>query len=232
MNKKLRLLCFLLICTGSLNAQRWYGGLDGSFTLSVISGTGIASLNKPGGAGFIYGAYRYNNRFSFWAGLGYIMKGAARNGNFAQGDYYTFSIHLDYLEMPWLLRWHVDKKNRFTLDAGLTHGLLIREEVYENGGKLEGGRGFNKYEAGLLLGFNYHPDQRWSFHIRFRNSILPIRPNLSGQTLVAPVWGQINIGQLNTVLSLGIGLKLFPSEKQPEESAEKKSRRRIFDEED
>jgi hypothetical protein len=216
-------------------AQRWYVGAQAGLTLSVISGTGIASLTKPGVVGGAYIGHRFHPRFSALSGLNFIMKGAARNGNPDAGDFNTFSIQLNYLEMPWVLRWHIDAKHRFTLDAGLTHSILLHESVTQDGGQIQGDRGFNPYELGLLIGGAYHFHPQWALHIQFRNSVTPIRPNISGQTLINPIWGQINIGQLNTVLSAGLSYRIWPKEKKdrfedPPAPKPRKPRGRIYDE--
>jgi hypothetical protein len=217
--------------------QRWYAGVQAGLTLSVISGTGIASLTKPGLMAGGYVGHRFHPRFSAISGLNFVMKGAARNGNPDAGDFNTFSIQLNYLEMPWLLRWHIDAKHRFAVDMGFTHGILLHESVTQDGGQIQGDRGFNTYELGLLLGASYRFHPKWTFQVQFRNSISPIRPNISGQTLINPIWGQINIGQLNTVLSAGLSFRIWPSDKKerlPPDSTlapkPKKPRGRIYDE--
>lgn len=230
-------LHFWSALTFATHAQRWYAGAQAGITLSVISGTGIASLTKPGVVAGGYVGHRFHPRFSAISGLNFIMKGAARNGNPAAGDFNTFSIHLNYLEMPWVFRWHIDAKHRFTIDAGLTHSILLHQSVTQDGGQIQGDRGFNTYELGLLFGAAYRFHPNWALHLQFRNSISPIRPNISGQTLINPIWGQINIGQLNTVLSAGLSFQIWPSVKKeraetapPSNPKPQKPRGRIYDE--
>jgi len=202
------LLGFVFFTSQSTTAQAWDFGVQGGVTLSIISGTGAQGLNKFGGTGGINVGYRYNNPFSFRAELAYIMKGTARNPNTDAGDFYSFRIDLDYIEMPVFARWHLDKTDKFTVDFGLTFGVLVRQEVYENGGRLTGDRGFSPFELGGLAGVNYHMNDRLCFQLRLRHSILPIRPNVSGQVMVEPIWGNINVGALNAGLSLGLAYKL------------------------
>jgi hypothetical protein len=208
-NRLLSLLFVSGLFGGNLSAQAWDFGVQGGATLSIISGTGAQGLNKFGGTGGINVGYRYNNPFSFRAELSYIMKGTARNPNTEAGDFNSFRIDLDYVEIPVFARWHLDKSDKFTVDFGLTFGVLVRDEVYENGGRLTLDRGFNPFELGGIAGVNYHVNERFCFQLRLRHSILPIRPNVSGQTIVEPDFGYINIGALNAGLNIGLAYRLI-----------------------
>jgi len=189
-------------------AQRFDFGVQAGMNVSLITGVTNQSLNKLGGYAGLQGGYRISNPLSIRSELMYISKGTARNPNPLVGDFNFFLVHLDYLEMPVLLRWHADPKERFTLDGGLTLGVLLRQYVEDSGGELIGAQTVNPFELGILVGLNYALNERWAVQARFRNSISPILPPVSnGSFIFAPDFGVVNLGPFNTQLSLGISYR-------------------------
>ena len=57
---------------------------------------------------------------------------------------------------------------------------------------------FEKYDFGIFVGINYHLSKKIILNSRISNSIIPIRPHVSGAT---DGW---NKGQYNTVLSFAL----------------------------
>lgn len=217
-------------------------GVRAGMNFAQISGVGMQGFNKFGVLAGVGLHWRFKPKWSFDPEITYSMKGARKNPNVDAGDYNSYTIEADYMEIPALFGWHMDKKDRFTLDFGLTFGVLVRERVVQNGAELTQGRGFNRFELGAALGFSYHLTRNWSFQFRFQNSVIPIKPYASGQTAILPLWGIIRIGEVHSVLSITVqynfGFKPDPNkqprikkEKPPREPRPQKQKGDVIDEE-
>lgn len=194
-----------------------------------ISGVGMQGFNKFGATGGIGVSWRFKPRFSFDPELTYSMKGARRNPHPDAGDYNSYTIETDYIELPAMFSWYIDKKDRFTLDFGATFGFLVRQHVTQNGGELTQGRGFQVFELGLALGAAYHINHNWAFQFRFQNSVIPIKPYPSGETAILPLWGIIRIGEVHSVITLSLQYAFRlqnPEPKLPKPLREKKIKER------
>jgi len=205
-------------------------GVRAGMNFAQISGVGMQGFNKFGVLAGVGLHWRFKPQWSFDPEITYSMKGARKNPNVEAGDYNSYTIEADYIEVPALFGWHMDKKDRFTLDFGLTLGVLVRERVEQNGAQLTEGRGFNRFELGAALGFSYHLTRNWAFQFRLQNSIIPIKPYASGQTVIMPLWGIIRIGEVHSVLSITVQYNfslVSNPDKQPnlkKENTQKKSR--------
>lgn len=217
-------------------------GVRAGMNFAQISGVGMQGFNKFGVLADVGLHWRFKPHWSFDPEITYSMKGARKNPNVDAGDYTTYTIEADYLEIPALFGWHMDKKDRFTLDFGLTFGVLVRERVEQNGAQLTQGRGFNRFELGAALGISYQLTKNWAFQFRLQNSIIPIKPYASGQTAILPLWGIIRIGEVHSVISISVqynfGFKPDPNkpprvkkEKLPREPRPKKQKGDVIDEE-
>lgn len=217
-------------------------GVRAGMNLAQISGVGMQGFNKFGVLAGVGLHWRFKPRWSFDPEITYSMKGARKNPNIDAGDYNSYTIEADYIEIPALFGWHMDKKDHFTLDFGLTLGVLVRERVVQNGAELTEGRGFNRFELGAALGLSYHLTRNWAFQFRLQNSIIPIKPYASGETAILPLWGIIRIGEVHSVISITVqynfGFKQDPNkqlrikkEKQPRKPRPKKQKGDVIDEE-
>ncbi len=188
-------------------------GVRAGINFAQISGSGAQGFNHFGAVGGMFFDYRIKNRMSLVTELLYSMKGARRNPNPDAGDYNSYSFDLDYLEIPVLFRYYVGKREFVSFDAGLTFAFLVRQLGKENGAVVKFDRGFNVFELGVAVGVNFHLPKGWGLTARYNNSIIPTRANINNNTVVQPIWGIINIGQLNSLFSasltysFGIGKK-------------------------
>ncbi len=216
-------------------------GVRAGMNFAQISGVGMQGFNKFGVLAGVGLHWRFKPKWSFDPEITYSMKGARKNPNVEEGDYTTYTIEADYLEIPALFGWHMDKKDRFTMDFGLTFGVLVRERVEQNGAQLTEGRGFNGFELGAAVGFSYHLTKNWAFQFRLQNSIIPIKPYASGQTAILPLWGIIRIGEVHSVISISVqynfGFQPDPNkparvkkEKSPQQAKRTKQKGDVIDE--
>lgn len=239
--KKLIIILFLSV-TGihSMPAQNIHMTARAGMNFAMISGVGTQIFNHFGAVGGLQFNWQFSKKFSFDPELNYMMKGGRRNPNPDAGDYYSYSIDLDYIEVPTLINWHFHKRDRFTLEFGPTFGFLVRNATYENDLYVQNGPKFNVFDLGLALGFNAHFGKGWGANIRFSNSIMPIQPFSAPPQPV----GNVVIGQLNSVLSICVmysfGFKkkevskaidpLLKKEKKVKTPRQKKPKGDIYDE--
>lgn len=225
MIKKNWVLLFLMVLSLSVSAQtkqdtvlyndipQFKFGVRAGMNFAQISGSGAQGFNHFGAlAGAIF-EYRIKNRMAIATELLYSMKGARRNPNPDFGDFNSYSFDLDYIEIPALFRYYLGKREFVSLDAGLTLGFLVRQMGKENGAVIKFDRGFNVFELGVAASINFHLPKGWGVTARYTNSIIPIRANINNNVVVQPIWGLVNIGQVNSAFnisltySFGIGKK-------------------------
>ena len=207
-NNFLGALIFVSVLTGTaysqaMQASKFSFGLRAGLNVAQIFGNGSQAFNHFGFSGGAKFGYRFADKFSFDPEVLYNMKGAARFPNVDMGDYYSFSLDLDYIELPLAFNFYFGRKRNFSLEFGPSIGFLVREKAYENSQPINttSNLGFNVYDISLLIGLNYYLPKRFVLNFRYMNSIVPIQP--TGGT---PVWGtaNFNIGQLNSVLNLSL----------------------------
>lgn len=184
--------------------QKVTWGIRAGLSLAQISGAGAQGFNKFGFTGGPFLDYRFAKKWSFKPELLYTMKGSRRNPDPDNGDYESYDISLDYIEIPTVFNFHFDWRDRFVFEFGPVFGILVREYILFNQGELNEARGFNPFELSLTAGFNFQFHRHWQFFAKFTNSIIPIRPTVSGQTVIMPIWGIVNIGQVSSAFSVGL----------------------------
>lgn len=184
-------ITFLLCCNNSI-AQYFKAGLAMGISTSQVSGDTYAGFNKIGITG---GAFLKRSFSELWDGsfeIIYIQKGSKKVENPDKGEYDSYLLKLNYIEVPILAKYHYKK---FTFECGPSVGSLIKniEESYPNP---PSNRKFNNIETSINFGISYPLlSDKLAFDWRYSNSILPIRAHASG----AKYW--FNRGQYNTALS-------------------------------
>jgi hypothetical protein len=185
--------------------QKFSFGLRAGLNIAQIFGTGSQVFNHFGFSGGFRFGYRFADKFSFNPELLYNMKGAARYPNIDKGDYYSFSVDLDYIEVPLLFNFYFGKRQNFSFEFGPSIGFLVRQKAYENQSPINTtSTGFNVYDISLTVGLNYYLPKGFGLNFRFMNSIAPIQP-----TYGTLPWGvsSISIGQLNSVINFSFFYK-------------------------
>lgn len=199
----MRFLGFLftvLIC-GSLSinsqAQNFGGGLIVGASTSQVAGDMLAGFNK---IGILFGLYTNLNikeNMSLQYEITYIEKGS-RNLNIHKNN--IAEITLSYVEMP--LSINLQQKENLGVEFGLLSALLINSTMNDYTSEIDISPKFTKYDLGIFAGINYHLANNIMLNTRITNSIIPIRPHISGAT---KAW---NKGQYNTVLSFAIHYRI------------------------
>ena len=128
----------------------------------------------------------------------YIEKGS-RNPNIHKIN--IAEITLSYVEVP--ISINLQQKENLGVEVGILPAFLINAEMNDYFSEIEIDPAFTKYDFGVFAGINYHITDNIILNTRISNSIIPIRPHVSGAT---NGW---NKGQYNTVLSFAIHYKII-----------------------
>jgi hypothetical protein len=191
MKHKYFLISLLLFLNSFLLvAKEFNGGLIGGLSATEISGDRLEGPNK---AGIYAGAFvnRYiSEKSSLQMELNFIQKGSRMNPD-SSNNYSMYLLRANYTELFLHYRW--DFRDVFTLEVGPSLGVLIN--LYEEADFQLLDNPFNLFDLSFNFGLFYHLSERWSFNVRYSNSVLPVRPHSQGQTY------KLNKGQYNEVLS-------------------------------
>jgi len=156
-----------------LKAQVFRTGLIGGIGGAQVEGDGYGGYKKIGG---IVGGYvgfdvaeKWESQFEIY----YINKGSQKNAHPDKGDFNYLKLELDYIEIPVLLRY---KYQKFRFETGLYYGLLIRDKIEDQYGiRNIQNFPFKKGDFGGLIGISYYLNEKLSFNLRSKSSLIPIR---------------------------------------------------------
>ena len=177
-------ILFPLLTTVSVG-QDFKGGIKAGFNLSQIDGDKLAGYHK---GGLIFGAYvnrKLSSRMNLQMEMIYINKGSKLGTNPEKGQYDYFRIAADYIEVPVLLQFWVEKIQS-NFEAGLTFSTLISTKQEDQFGEVNLIGDFKRFGMGYLLGFNYQFGDQLSGTARFAYSIIPVGKDNQVQTRL---WG-------------------------------------------
>jgi hypothetical protein len=187
------LFIVLLLFVPNSYAQEFKGGLKGGICASQVSGDDLSGFDK---AGLILGGYvarSLSERVALQMEIMYIQKGSRKNARPDKGDYQSYIMRLNYIEIPVLLNWRHKKKWGF--EIGPSIGYLFKSYEADEFGVFVNARPFNPTEIAINFGLNYYMTENLFVNTRYGNSVLPIRDHVSGATY------KLNWGQYNTAIS-------------------------------
>lgn len=186
---KLTIICIIASFSISTYGQDFNGGVLGGINASQVFGDNFSGPNKAGlYLGLFVNRY-FSNRSSIQLELDYIQKGSRKNPDGSTGDYDTYLLRLNYIELPVLYKYDFAEKG--TLETGLSLGVLVNSFEEANGSTEISGQDFSSVDFSFNLGVYYTIVENLRINFRFSNSIIPIRPHSSGQTY------RLNRGQYN-----------------------------------
>ena len=167
---------FIIICLigyQSADAQVFNAGVIFGISATQVEGDGYAGYDKPG---LIIGGYTNTKIAKNWFAqfeIYYIGKGSKKNAKPSKGDYHSFKLNLNYIEIPLDLRFRYKK---FIFETGLYYSALINYNMEDEFGKIPVvNYPIKKYDFGGFIGFSYQLNNHISFNFRSKNSLLPFR---------------------------------------------------------
>ena len=197
------LLCGILTTTNS-HAQSFGGGLIAGMSTSQVAGDMLGGFNKIGLLAGAYTSLKIKENLKLQFEIVYIEKGS-RNPNMHENNHPNserIEINLSYIEMP--LTVNLQQTENLGVELGIISAFNISatwNRPYEKN-ILAPNPQYKKYDLGVCAGINYHITDNIILNTRISNSIIPIRPHVSGAT------NNWNKGQYNTVLSFAIHYKI------------------------
>ena len=195
---KISCIVLLLLVTVSVNAQKFKAGALIGISATQISGDDLGGFDK---AGLVVGGMvstPISEKFDIAMEITFFQKGSKKNAKPEKGDYNSYNLRLNYIEVPVLFQWKYSK--RFTFEAGPTFGALLSYKEENELGDIpwDPPRPFDNFELGITGGMRVNFAQNFSSIFRISSSVLPVRPHQSGETYRA------NNGQYNASLLLGL----------------------------
>ncbi|PBQ30356.1 hypothetical protein CNR22_00785 [Sphingobacteriaceae bacterium] len=149
---------------------------------------------------------KINERLSFELGFYFSQKGARKNPNKYDLNYYR--LNLNYIDLPLSLRYMLNKRYFITLGPSLAYLINYNEDI--NYSNFTGMYTFKKYEMGVNIGLGRTVIRNLSVEVRCSNSITAIREYgiASSVYYSNPVARFFNKGFYNNILTLMLSYKL------------------------
>ncbi len=199
---------FLLLCinanaqTPSIFTLKFNLGINGC----QVHGDTYDGYNKGG----LYAGLGLNIAFStvHQGEIGFVFsqKGARKNANPSKGDYDSYYLNLNYLDMPLLYRLNLNKRWFITLGPSVAYLINYRE--IDDGGDVTGtpmGNDFEKFELAVNAGLGAKIRSGFEIELRSTNSLLPVHNYGVGSSNVYyqnPIAQLFNEGFYNNILTL------------------------------
>jgi hypothetical protein len=195
-----RILLFILCFTWlTSSAQVFNPGLILGISGAQIEGDGHGGYDK---IGFIAGGFvntDLSEKLSTQFEIYFINKGSFNAQHPDKGDYDSFKVNLNYIEIPVSLRY---KHKKIMFEVGLYLGKLIGTPTLsdESGEIFVTQFPFKSFDFGGLLGIYYQLNEHFLLNLRSKNSLIPIRdfPSLDQQnglfnTLIRNGWYNVDL---------------------------------------
>ena len=190
---KLIIICIITTISFSLYSQDFNGGVLGGVNATQVFGDQWSGPNKAGLYLGVFVNRYFSNRSSVQMELDYIQKGSRKNPDASTGNYSTYLLRLNYIELPVLYKYDFAEKG--TLETGLSLGVLVHSYEEADGSTEVSGQEFNKVDFSFDLGAYYTIVKNLRINVRLSHSIIPIRPHSDGQTY------RLNKGQYNQAIA-------------------------------
>lgn len=143
---------------------------------------------------------------NFELGFYFSQKGARKNSNPSKGDYDSYYLNLNYLDMPLLYRLNLNK--RWFITIGPSIAYLVSYKEIDDGTDVTGtsmGNDFEKFEFAINAGLGAKIKSGFEVELRSTNSLLPVHNYGVGSSNVYyqnPIAQLFNEGFYNNILTL------------------------------
>lgn len=136
--KRLLLLIFVFVFGANLSAQNFFGGMTAGGIMSQVGGDMRGGYNKLGVAGGVFVGLDLSEDIDFQLELKYIQKGSSSADMETWTAYDPFLIKLDYLELPVVFGYNLNKINVngvnlkwLKFECGVSFDVLVnyRQEI-------------------------------------------------------------------------------------------------------
>ncbi|NBC81759.1 MAG: outer membrane beta-barrel protein [Bacteroidetes bacterium] len=151
-------------------AQRFDGGIMAGLSASQIDGDTYAGFHKGGLTAGVFAQTDMARYFFTRFEIKYTGKGAAKQDNEDNSDFYKRTLH--YIELPILLGYSLPKYEAFSFHGGLSPAYLFHS--FQEGTEIATGavQGYQDFDLGWLLGAAYAINESFSVEARYTYSLL------------------------------------------------------------
>jgi hypothetical protein len=187
--------------------QSFLGGLHGGLVTSQVSGDMLGGFNKPGIYGGAFVNFRLKPEHSLQLELSFIQKGSRKSPNFEVGDFTSYLLNMNYVEIPVYYRY--EPFRRLGLEAALSYAYLLSVSEEDHNGEIPrpvGGPQFKNYDVSAGAGLYTYLSPTWIMRMRVSHSVLPVRSHASGAAY------RLNYGQYHHVLMFSMCYQFRRSE--------------------
>ena len=199
--KKLIFSLALLMSAIFVFSQKFNGGAILGMAASQVAGDTYSGFNKAGPLAGFFVNVEPSKRSTFQMELYYIQKGSRKSADAVEGDYESYLLRLNYVELPLLYRLNI---GWFAIEAGPSVAFLMNGYEETNGQEVKADD-FAKATFQLHFGVVFTVAQNWKINFRTNNSYT----NLRNQTYTGHVSRFWTHGQFNDVLQLTVAYQFL-----------------------
>jgi len=168
------------------------------FNGSQVDGDSQSGYDKFGLMGGVFIFTPVSRNFDLQFEIEYMGKGAQSVNNGVDDGYVTqFTINLQYIEMPVILRYNTIKN--FGFEGGLGFGYLFSSSETLSSALNTNQITFKPFELSGILGFNYHINQAYSVVARYSYSFTSIAHTFNNPNDIL-----LGSGLYNNLFSIGL----------------------------
>ena len=173
-------LAFLLPISGfSQNAPTkiFQGGFLFGMNTSQISGDNLCGFYKLSPTLGSFVRMKFGEKSSIQMELDYLGKGAHKNIKPKDSISTIYNLRLHYIELPLVFQYNYN--SNLNLEVGPSLGVFFWSREEDNYGDMSGiyssREQFKPFDLSFTVGGTWMINEKWSFNIRFANSIFPVR---------------------------------------------------------
>jgi hypothetical protein len=205
-------LFFCLHIIAQSSGEGFY--LRPSFGISAnqVDGDNFAGYNKAGLMAGTFVGRNFSEKYGISFGMFFLQKGARKNANAKQNDFFTYRFNINYLDIPFQF---TAKSKNIDFTFGLTYSQLISYKEDWTLAATNYNNNMHKYDIGWMLGIEKKLNQSLYAGFRFNYSIIPMRDFFTSpaqpQLTYYNIWGTLfNRGFYNNSLMLYLSKELHP----------------------
>jgi hypothetical protein len=131
----------------------------------------------------------------------YAMKGSRKYARPNIGDFQSFEIRMNYVEIPMVAGINYRK---FFFEGGLAGGALVNMKTFDSFGLISPGTGYRKWELSTVVGFGIRLNDKFDANVRFTNSLLPVYQFYSPVYYSRRISNLFNRGMYHNVLGISL----------------------------
>lgn len=184
-------------------------GVAGGVNTTQISGDDLSGFHQFGIAGGLFVSRGISEDMDLELQMLYSQKGSRKTPNPEEGDFTSYNLRVNYIDMPILLRYRLEGFEFFGGPlVGARVGSVTEED--QNGSIPDAGRpAFKPYDIGVHLGLDYRLTEAFTMDLRFSNSFLPARDHTGGSTNAQNTGRYLNRGQYHTMVTFLVKYRIL-----------------------